>query len=83
MPATSAWIAGTLIKADLDPAVADDNIRMSARLMQWLTGYTGSEQGAIAAYYQGQGSVAARGLFDDTKAYLANVAQIRPLFTKS
>ena len=82
MPATSAWIANTLIKADLDPNDPDDNIRMSARLMQWLIGYTGSEEAAIAAYYQGQGSVAARGLFDDTRAYIDNVAQIRRLFAK-
>ncbi len=82
MPATSAWVAGTLIKADLDPFDPDDNIRMSARLMQWLIGYMGGETEAIAAYYQGQGSVAARGLFDDTKAYIENVGQIRPLFAK-
>lgn len=82
MPATSAWIAGTLIKADLDPLNPDDNIRMSARLMQWLIGFMGGETQAIAAYYQGQGSIAARGLFDDTQAYIDNVAQIRPLFVK-
>ncbi len=83
MPATSAWIADTLIKAELDPYNADDNIRMSARFLQWLIGYMGSEEVAIASYYQGQGSVAARGYFDDTQAYIDNVAQIRHLFTKS
>lgn len=83
MPATSAWVAQDLIKADLDPWVPADNIRMSARLMQWLIGFMGSENGAIAAYYQGQGSVAARGLFDDTQAYIDNIAQIRRLFAKS
>jgi LysM repeat protein len=83
MPATSEWIAGTLIKADLDPYDPDDNIRMSARFMQWLIGYMGSEEVAIASYYQGQGSVAARGYYDDTQAYLDNVAQIRPMFTKN
>ncbi len=82
MPATSAWVANDLIKVDLDPTVAADNIRMSARLMQWLIGFMGSESGALAAYYQGQGSVAARGLFDDTQAYIDNVAQIRSLFVK-
>ena len=82
MPATSAWVASDLIKADLDPNVPADNIRMSARLMQWLIGFMGSESQAMAAYYQGQGSVAARGLFDDTQAYIDNIAQIRPLFAK-
>lgn len=83
MPNTSAWVARDLIKADLDPTVADDNIRMSARLLQWLIGFMGSEERALAGYYQGPGSVAARGLFDDTQEYLDNVAQIKPLFSKS
>ncbi len=82
MPATSKWVANDLIKADLDPTVPADNIRMSARLIQWLIGFMGSEDGAIAAYYQGQGSVAARGLFDDTQEYIDNIAQIRSLFAK-
>ncbi|MGH1493831.1 MAG: LysM peptidoglycan-binding domain-containing protein [Acidimicrobiales bacterium] len=83
MPTTSEWIADRLIKAELDPYDPDDNIRMSARYMEWLIGYMGSESAAIASYYQGQGSVAARGLYDDTQAYLDNVAQIRALFVKS
>lgn len=82
MPATAAWVARDLINADLDPNVADDNIRMSARLLQWLIGFMGSEESALAGYYQGPGSVAARGLYDDTKAYIENIAQIRPLFAK-
>jgi LysM repeat protein len=83
MPATATWVANDLIKADLDPTVPADNIRMSARLMQWLIGFMGGETQAIAAYYQGPGSVAARGLYDDTQAYIDNVAQIRPFFAKT
>lgn len=83
MPATSAWLANDLIKADLDPTVPSDNIRMSARFLQWLIGFMGGESQAIAAYYQGPGSVNARGFYDDTQEYVDNVAQIRPLFTKS
>lgn len=83
MPPTSEWVANDLIKADLDPTVPSDNIRMSARLMQWLIGFMGGETQAIAAYYQGPGSVSARGFYDDTQEYVDNVAQIRPLFTKS
>ena len=82
MPATSEWVANDLIKADLDPRDPEDNIRMSARLMQWLIGFMGSEEGAMAAYYQGQGSVAARGLFTDTQEYIDNIGQIRRLFVK-
>ena len=83
MPNTSRWVADHLIGADLDPENADDNIRMSARFLHWLIGYMGSETEAIAGYYQGPGSVRAIGHYDDTTAYLTNIAQIRPLFTKS
>ncbi len=83
LPNTADWIAGDLIKIpELDPYNPDDNIRMSARFLSWLIGYMGSTDAALAGYYQGPGSVAARGYFDDTQAYIDNIAQIRRLFTK-
>ena len=36
LPSTAAWVAGFLIGAPLDPYVADDNIRMSARFLAHL-----------------------------------------------
>lgn len=83
MPTTSTWIADHLIGEDLDPRVADDNIRMSARFLDWLIGYMGNEEAAVAGYYQGPGSVRALGYYDDTEAYLANVAQIRRMFLET
>lgn len=83
MPATSAWVADHLIGADLDPTVPDDNIRMSARFLDWLIGYMGGEEAAIAGYYQGPNSVRAIGYYDDTQAYVTNIARIRRLFAKS
>ncbi|MEM7322383.1 MAG: LysM peptidoglycan-binding domain-containing protein [Actinomycetota bacterium] len=83
LPTTAEWVANDLIKADLDPNDPDDNIRMSARLLQWLFGYMGGEQAAIAAYYQGPGSVNARGYYDDTQEYIDNVASIRHMFRQS
>ncbi|MEM9563008.1 MAG: LysM peptidoglycan-binding domain-containing protein [Actinomycetota bacterium] len=83
MPATSEWIADHLIGADLDPNDPDDNIRMSARFLNWLVGYMGSEEAAIAGYYQGPNSVRAIGYYDDTQAYITNIAQIRRFFVRS
>ena len=40
----------------------------------------GDEATAIAGYYQGLGSVRSRGLFDDTKQYVANVQALRSRF---
>ena len=83
LPRTADWIAGELIGLpDLDPYDPDDNIRMSARFLAWLIGYMGSVDAAMAGYYQGPGSVAARGYYDDTQAYIDNVNQIRRLFAK-
>ena len=74
MPGTSAWVATDLIGVpELDPTVADDNIRMSARFLAWLIGTTGGEAEALAGYYQGPTSVAVNGRFADTEAYVASV----------
>lgn len=83
MPATSEWIADHLIGVELDPYDPDDNIRMSARFLLWLIGYMGSEEAAIAGYYQGPGSVRAIGYYDDTQEYITNIGQIRRLFLTS
>ncbi len=40
----------------------------------------GDESTAIAGYYQGLGAVRSRGLFDDTKQYVANVQALRSRF---
>ena len=40
----------------------------------------GDESAAIAAYYQGFGALRSRGVFDDTKQYVANVQALRPRF---
>ena len=55
---------------------------MSARFMAWLIGFMGGLDAALAGYYQGPGSVATRGYFDDTAAYISNINQIRALFRK-
>ena len=49
-------------------------------LKQLLAETGGDETAAIAGYYQGLGSVRSRGLFDDTKQYVANVQALRSRF---
>jgi soluble lytic murein transglycosylase-like protein len=69
-----------LIGVDLDPNVAEDNIRMSARYLRLLLGRYGTPEGALAAYYQGAGSVEANGTFAETDRYVANVLALRSRF---
>lgn len=81
MPDTARFISEVLIGQPLDPAVPEHNIRMSARYLRHLLDQTGGDtRTALAAYYQGLASVRARGWYDDTKQYVANVEALRPWF---
>ena len=81
MPDTSRWIADVIIgDPSLDPYKADDNIRMSARYIRWLLDQTGNEYTAIAAYYQGIGSVQRTGIQPGTHQYVARVQGARAAF---
>ena len=71
---TASWVAEDLIGETLDPWDVDDNVRMSARLLRWLIDLEGGDQAAaLAAYYQGQGSIERSGWFDDTDGYVGDV----------
>jgi len=65
----------------LDPNSAADNVSAGVLYLKHLLQQTGGdESAAIACYYQGCGSVQSRGLFDDTKQYVANVQALRARF---
>ena len=81
MPETSTFIAQSLIGRDLDPTNAEDNIRMSARYLWYLLKmHDGNATRALQAYYQGQGSIRANGLYPDTVQYARNVQSLRKRF---
>jgi LysM repeat protein len=81
MPATGEWIANSIIG---DPSLSriepEDNIRMSAAYLGWLLREMENEDDAIAAYYQGQGSVRANGWYSSTHSYVASVTAHRTMF---
>jgi LysM repeat protein len=65
----------------LDPRVPDHNIRMSARFLRYLLDQNrGRADSALAAYYQGLRSVRERGVFAETRQYVATVLAVRPAF---
>jgi len=64
----------------LDPNSAADNVSAGVLYLKHLLQQTGDESTAIACYYQGCGSVQSRGMFDDTKQYVANVQALRARF---
>ncbi len=84
MPPTREWVATDLIgKPELDSAIPEDNIRMSARFLAWLIKYHQSEELAIASYFQGPGNTDAGRFFEATELYVASVQAHRKFFVAS
>jgi len=82
MPFTSDFVSQQLLKnPSLSPKKVDDNIRMSARFLRYLLDATGGDVSmTLAAYYQGLRSVRERGVFAETRQYVATVLAVRPAF---
>jgi soluble lytic murein transglycosylase-like protein len=81
MPGTWEYVQQNLAPRALDPASATDNVRAGVLYLGRLLKETGGdESAATAAYYQGLGALRSRGMFDDTKQYVANVQALRSRF---
>lgn len=85
MPITGEWVAAHLIgQPDLDRFDAEDNIRISARYLDWLLDRNdGDVRLALGSYFQGPTSVGRGEWLDVTERYTANVIAQRALFTNS
>jgi soluble lytic murein transglycosylase-like protein len=81
MPGTWDYVQRNLAGRSLDPNSAHDNAAAGVLyLKRLLTDAGGDESAAIAGYYQGLASVRSRGMFDDTRRYVANVQALRSRF---
>lgn len=82
MPGTSVWVAERFIgRPDLDPAVPEDNIRISARYLRYLLDRSGGDvEIALAGYFQGPNSVNRDGVLDISEGYVANVLELSRRF---
>jgi LysM repeat protein len=81
LPSTAAWVNQSLLGgARLDPRRAEDNIRLSSRLLRHLLDATRHEGKAIASYLQGLGSVTREGIKPATLTYVQRVQAARPHF---
>jgi N-acetylmuramoyl-L-alanine amidase len=81
MPGTWNYVEQNLAGRKLDTNSATDNVHAGVLYLKHLLDETGGDEStAIAGYYQGLGAVRSRGLFDDTKQYVANVQALRPRF---
>jgi soluble lytic murein transglycosylase-like protein len=80
-PETAAWVAAVLLRqGGLDPNRPADNLRLSARFLRYLLDTMPDTRSALAAYYQGPGSVTRQGITATGRAYAAKILAARPAF---
>ena len=81
MPGTWDYVEQNLSSSPLNPSSPSDNVRAGSLYLARLLRETGGDvPTAVAGYYQGLGSVRSRGLYEDTKRYVANVLALRSRF---
>jgi soluble lytic murein transglycosylase-like protein len=81
MPGTWSYVQANLAQRRLDPSSAVDNVHAGVLYLRSLLNQTGGDvNSAIAAYYQGLGSVRSRGMLPETQRYVANVQALRARF---
>jgi hypothetical protein len=70
--------------SDLDPGDPVSNIRMGTRFLAYLLDQTGGDvDEALAGYNQGLSSVRQRGLYDETRLFVAGVVVLRDRFAEA
>lgn len=81
MPQTGRWVSTYVVRRPLNIYRARDNVTAGVALLAVLLRETGGNMRLSAAgYYQGLASVRQRGMYDDTKRYVANVLALRNRF---
>ncbi|MER7070760.1 LysM peptidoglycan-binding domain-containing protein [Terrabacter sp. NPDC000476] len=75
MPVAETW-ASQLAGRDLDRFDVKDNVTGGVLILRALQAMADSREQAIAGYYQGIYSVRTKGMYADTKRYVANVLAI-------
>jgi LysM repeat protein len=80
IPSTWDYVQRNLSPTRLDPSSAADNVRAGSLLLARLLRETGDPATAVAAYYQGLGSVRRIGMLPETRQYVANVLALRSRF---
>ncbi len=78
VPSSGRW-ASTLVGRQLNLLDTQDNVVAGVAILSTLTS-TEREDVAVAAYYQGLGSVRAHGMYADTRRYVADVLALRRRF---
>ena len=76
LPGTWQWVEQVLL-GTTTPRTYDGNVRVGVRYLRWLLDqFNGNTRLALAGYYQGAQAVRDRGLFEDTKRYVAIILKL-------
>lgn len=81
LPSTGR-VLGSAYGRKLNLLKVEDNVLAGALLLKQLVRATGRADLALAGYYQGLGSVRARGMLPQTHAYIRNVTVLRARFRR-
>ncbi|HET7690298.1 MAG TPA: transglycosylase SLT domain-containing protein [Nocardioidaceae bacterium] len=76
MPGTGEWMS-LYVGRKLHLHRLRDNVAAGVMLLRVLRDSTDNRRDKIAAYYQGLGAVRRHGLYQETKAYVANVLALK------
>lgn len=79
VPSTGDYISTYLVHRHLDLLDPDDNITAGVALLKALTAAAPLDK-AVAGYYQGIESVLSKGMYADTRSYVASVLLLRKHF---
>jgi peptidoglycan hydrolase-like protein with peptidoglycan-binding domain len=79
-PATWDFVVTVLLGGRAVPRSADGNVRVGVAFLRHMLRIFGDERRALAAYYQGPGSVQTVGILPISKTYIANVLALKARF---
>ncbi|MCX6500005.1 MAG: LysM peptidoglycan-binding domain-containing protein [Arthrobacter sp.] len=80
IPSSGQW-ASDLVGRKLNLLDPYDNATAGVAIIRQLVRTSKDLDNAIAGYYQGQYSVSTRGMFDDTKVYVASIKKLQQSFS--
>ncbi|GAC1364448.1 MAG: hypothetical protein NVSMB32_07010 [Actinomycetota bacterium] len=81
MPQTSQFTALNLLRQPVNPTSVESNVQAGVAFFAYLLGQAhGNSQLAVAGYYQGLRSVQTRGMYGETKRYVANIEALKQRF---
>jgi len=80
-PATTDWVASTMLGHPVDPFDARSNVQAGVALLRhYLDRYGGDRNLVLAAYYQGQTAADRHGVFRMTRPYIASILALEKVF---